>query len=109
MASVESPEPVLGALEGAPDASGVLVVKLIGEIDISNATKLGTALDAMITGVDEPVVVDLSGLEFMDSSGIAMLLRAVGGAGSVEVRNPSTVVRRIIECTGLTEILRIHS
>jgi anti-anti-sigma regulatory factor len=45
----------------------------------------------------------------MDSSGIAMLLRTVGGAGSVEVRNPSTVVRRIIECTGLSEILRIHS
>jgi anti-anti-sigma factor len=109
MASVEFPEPVLGALEGAADASGVFVVKLIGEIDISNAAKLGTALDAMITGVDEPIVVDLSGLEFMDSSGIAMLLRTVRGAGSVEVRNPSTVVRRIIECTGLSEILRIHS
>jgi anti-sigma B factor antagonist len=107
MASVESPEPVLGALEGAPDDAGVFVVKLIGEIDISNAATLGAALDAMIAGVDEPVAVDLSGLEFMDSSGIAMLLRAVGGAGSVEVRNPSTVVRRIIECTGLTEILRI--
>ena len=80
-----------------------------GEIDISNAATLGSALDR-----DDPPEIggpspSNCALEFMDSSGIAMLLRAVGGAGSVEVRNPSPVVRRIIECTGLTEILRIDS
>jgi anti-sigma B factor antagonist len=108
MASVEFPEPVLGALEGAADASGVFVVKLIGEIDISNAAKLGTALDAMITGVDEPIVVDLSGLEFMDSSGIAMLLHAAARVDSLSVRKPSTVVRRLIEATGLEATLPIE-
>jgi anti-sigma B factor antagonist len=109
MASVENPEQALGALEGAPDESGVFVIKLIGEIDISNAATLGSALDDMVVGVEGGIVVDLSALEFMDSSGIAMLLRAVGASGSVAVRNPSTVVRRIIECTGLAEILRIEA
>jgi anti-anti-sigma factor len=107
MASVDDPQSVLGALEGAADESGLFVVRLIGEIDISNAATLGRALDEMIERVDGPLVIDLGALEFMDSSGIAMLLRAVGDSGSVEVRNPSTAVRRIIECTGLADILRI--
>jgi anti-sigma B factor antagonist len=109
MASIGNPQPALCAIEGEPDASGVFVVRLAGEIDISNAGTLGTTLDAMIAEAAGHIVVDLSGLEFMDSSGIAMLLRAAGGAASVEVRNPSRVVQRIIECTGLTDILRLES
>ena len=109
MAFVGNPEPALGAIEGASDASGAYVVKLLGEIDISNAALLGLALDRMIAETDGPIVIDLSALGFMDSSGIAMLLRAVGSTGSVEVRNPSEVVRRIIECTGLVDILRMTS
>ena len=57
----------------------------------------------------KPLVVDLTQLEFMDSSGIAMLLRAAGRVGTIEVRNPSDVVRRIIECTGLADVLHIET
>ena len=97
-----------GAVETVHDASGARVVKLIGEIDLSNADTLGDTL-AAFTGEGGHLVIDLSALEFMDSSGIAMLLRAAGRASSVEVRNPSDVVRRIIECTGLADVLRIES
>jgi anti-anti-sigma regulatory factor len=45
----------------------------------------------------------------MDSSGIAILLRAAARVDSIEVRNPSSTVRRIIECTGLTEVLHLGS
>ena len=96
-----------GAVEGAQDPSGARVVKLIGEIDLSNADTLGDTL-AGITGDGGHLVIDLSALEFMDSSGIAMLLRAAGRALSIEVRNPSDVVRRIIECTGLADVLPIE-
>jgi anti-anti-sigma factor len=109
MASIENDATALGAVEGERDASGVHVVRLIGEIDISNADTLGVKLDRMLGETAGAVVVDLSALQFMDSSGIAMLLRAITSAGSVEIRNPSSVVRRIIECTGLTDVLRIDS
>ena len=41
----------------------------------------------------------------MDSSGIALLISTTRKANAVEVRNPTVIVRRIIELTGLTEIL----
>ncbi len=107
MAPVDNGATALGSMESDVDESGARIVRLIGEIDISNADTLGRNLDLMLGEPGGPVTIDLAGLAFMDSSGIAMLLRAVGNATSVEIRNPSAVVRRIIECTGLTEILRI--
>jgi anti-anti-sigma factor len=107
MAFVGHGATALGSVEAERDGSGIHVVTLVGEIDISNADTLGRALDRFVDDANGWVVIDLAGLEFMDSSGIAMLLRAVGHAGSVEIRNASSVVRRIIECTGLTDILRI--
>jgi anti-anti-sigma factor len=90
------------------DASGAAVVNLIGEIDISNAHHIGRNLERVIGSSTANLVIDLSALEFMDSAGIAMLLRAVTGVASVTIRNPSTVVRRILECTGLDDILPIE-
>jgi stage II sporulation protein AA (anti-sigma F factor antagonist) len=106
MGSMNNGEGARGTVEGARDASGARVVKLSGEIDLSNADLLGDKL-AGFAGEDDHLVIDLSALEFMDSSGIAMLLRAAVRASSVEVRNPSDVVRRIIECTGLSDVLPI--
>jgi anti-anti-sigma factor len=92
----------------ARDDAGVRVVRLVGEIDISNADALGEKLDRVVGDGHERLVADLSGLEFMDSSGIAMLLRAAKRVESITVRNPAPVVRRIIECTGLADILPIE-
>jgi len=90
------------------DASGAPVVKLIGEIDISNAHQIGRTLEHVVGTGTDTLVIDLSALEFMDSAGIAMLLRVVTGVAFVTIRNPSTVVRRILECTGLDDILPIE-
>lgn len=49
----------------------------------------------------------MSGVEFMDSSGIALLASAVRKVKEVELRNPTLIVRRLVELTGLAEILRI--
>ena len=43
----------------------------------------------------------------MDSSGIAVLLEAAQQADSVVIRRPSNAVRRVIETTGLSEVLPI--
>jgi anti-anti-sigma factor len=107
--SVEGCAEGQGLIDGGRDASGARVVKLVGEIDFANADALGERLDSLIGDGDTRLVVDLSALEFMDSSGIAMLLRAAGRVESIAVRNPTEVVRRIIECTGLADTLRIES
>jgi anti-sigma B factor antagonist len=109
MVGVDADDGARGSVEGARDASGAPVVEFIGEIDISNAEVLGARLDRLIDGEENLLVVDLTKLEFMDSSGIAMLLRAAARAGTIEVRNPSDVVRRIIECTGLADVLNFET
>jgi anti-sigma regulatory factor (Ser/Thr protein kinase) len=53
---------------------------------------LGDALDGIVKEAPDHLVIDLVALEFMDSSGIAMLLRAAGNTGSIEIRN-RTIVR----------------
>jgi anti-sigma B factor antagonist len=105
---LENDDGALGMVEKAQDPSGALVVKLIGEIDMSNAESLGRAITALVVDGTDRLVIDLTALEFMDSSGIAMLLRVTSDIDSVRLRNPSNVVRRIIESTGLGEVLRVE-
>jgi anti-anti-sigma factor len=87
---------------------GTAVVRVVGEIDISTVNTVNAALATAAGRSPDRVVFDLSGVEFMDSSGIAALLRARKTASSIQIRNPSTVVRRLIEMTGLTDILPIE-
>ena len=91
--------------EDGDGAAKVVVVS--GELDISNIAVLQRALDPIVAARPQKLVFDLSGLRFMDSSGIALLLKAREGAGEVEVRQPSQILRRIFESMGLVEVLHV--
>lgn len=90
------------------DSDSVPVVRLAGELDVSCAEAVRSALtEALDHGHKGPVVFDLGALRFMDSSGIAVLLAISEAHGPVEVRHPSATVRRVIEVTGLAGVLRM--
>lgn len=87
-----------------------LTVKLRGELDHSVAAGVRAELDELILdpGVRR-LVFDLNGLEFMDSSGIGLIigrykLMARRG-GSVAVRGPGRRVDRIFEMSGLYQLV----
>jgi len=84
------------------------VVALTGELDFSNADQLEAPLDKIIDAGAERLVFDVGDLRFMDSSGIAQLLRAAARVTSVSVRHPSVIVRRVLEATGLTSVLHLQ-
>jgi anti-anti-sigma factor len=87
------------------EGSGALVVRVTGEVDMSNAASVQEVVDQITgTGV-EILIFDLGGLEFIDSSGLAVLLAAAQKVPSVQLRNPSPIVRRVVEVTGLSETL----
>ena len=108
MDELAEPEGV-GSAEVTTDAHGVPVIRLAGEIDMSNVDTLRVVIDPVIASAPDRVDFDLAGLEFMDSSGIALLLRVAAKAKSVRVREPTAVVRRLIEATGLSDVLPIES
>jgi anti-anti-sigma factor len=80
---------------------------LTGELDLSSIGVLQEALDPLLEGKPPRLVFDLGALRFMDSSGLAEVLRTAT-ATSVELRNPSKIVRRVIELTGVSGILPIQ-
>jgi anti-sigma B factor antagonist len=105
----EDKSPALKGAEASVDhwreEPATVVVRVTGEVDMSNAATLQEVLDEA-TSVDvERLVFDLAGLEFIDSSGLAVLLAAAQKVPSVQLRNPSAIVRRVVEVTGLTETL----
>ena len=90
------------------DFSGVLTMSIAGELDLASVESVHETIDDALTGGPERVVFDLEGLTFMDSSGIAMMLQVSKRVGNVEVRNVTPIVRRVIEATGLIEVLGLE-
>ena len=90
------------------DSDGIPVISVAGQLDISNAAALEQALARVAAARPRALIFDLSGLEFMDSAGVSVLVRARAEVGEVRLRNPTPIVRRLIEITGLSGILPIE-
>jgi anti-anti-sigma factor len=91
------------------DESGHATIVLRGELDASSAESARVVLDRALALGPDQIVFDVGELGFMDSSGIAVLVRAANHVGSVVLLRPSDMIRRIIEITGLSSTLRIES
>jgi anti-anti-sigma factor len=82
---------------------GVREIAVAGELDLAVADRLVDVIDRAAAG---DTLVSLAACEFIDSSGLAVILRAhqLGrGAGRrVVIHSPSAPVLRVLEVTGLT-------
>jgi len=92
------------------DGDQVIIVS--GEIDLSTAPKLWEALALLIERGHREVVLDLGGVEFIDSQGIAVLARAhqrlAPEGGAVVVRAPREQARKVFEISGLASLIRLE-
>jgi anti-anti-sigma factor len=72
--------------------------RLEGEVDLSNASKLSEILRTAVRSGGE-ITLDLSGITFMDSTAIQVLLKAgkdIGGRGRLVLANPSPLVLNVL-------------
>jgi anti-sigma B factor antagonist len=95
------------AIDTALDPTGAPIVILAGELDSSNAASLDAAIAGILAERPERLIFDLGDLRFMDSAGIAVLIGAAQ-ASDVRLRNPSRIIRRVVEVTGLSNLLPIE-
>ena len=72
--------------------------RLEGELDMATTGGL-TDLLRTAANDDDPIVLDFSGVQFMDSSGLRALLQAARSddCGPVVIKDPSPQVRRVLE------------
>ena len=87
--------------------SGTLAAYLSGEIDHHAAQSLRKEIDAQIDDrLPELLTLDFSGVTFMDSSGVGLILgrgRHNGALGGrLSVQNPPPAVRRLLDLAHLT-------
>ena len=82
-----------------PDAS---VLALAGELDLAVADHVRAALDATD---GTRIIVDLSMLTFLDSSGLAVFIRAKRDGKDIRLRAPSAQVAHAISVAGLTGLI----
>ena len=87
-----------------------------GELDLSTAPELEGPLEQAVGAGDTAVLIDLSECEFIDSTGIAMIVRAWqrldgdgDGGNRVVICSDNDQVRRVLEVTGLELSIPIHS
>jgi anti-anti-sigma factor len=91
--------------------AGAVHARLAGELDISTAPRLDDAL--MRVEADGPplLVIDLSGLDFMDSTGLRLLISADARAREAGRRlvlvQGNEMVQRVLRITRLDERLEI--
>ena len=95
-------------------SGGLLVVRILGEIDHHSAVEMRTGIDEEIfERRPEKLILDLSGVEFMDSSGLGLILGRYATVqkikGELVVLNPNDRVMKILKLAGAERIIKIES
>jgi anti-sigma B factor antagonist len=92
------------------EAAGVAVR---GELELATASELSAALDEAIRASEGPFVIDLTNVDFLDSSGIACLIRARALLGrddrELGLICPPGSTRRALELTGIDELVALYA
>ena len=94
------------------DVDGVRLLEVFGELDLATAPSLCSALDAARTHRVRRVVVDLTGVDFCDSTGLRALigaskeLRVSGGRLAIACLSGGAVAR-LFDIVGARESLRV--
>ncbi len=88
-----------------------ILVTAVGEIDIVGAAGLRTVLRAQLDAARPTVILDLSEISFLDSSGLGALISAQRQTrlfqGSLTLLSPSPFVARLLHVTSLDKVFRV--
>lgn len=93
-------------------ADGALITRFVGEIDMSNASAIVQAVGRATPNEVDGVVLDLTGVHYLDSAGIHMLYRLREGLSTrgqqlAMVVGPSSPVHDALELAGVKGLVEI--
>jgi anti-sigma B factor antagonist len=83
------------------------ILRPVGELDLANASQFDLSVSSALA--DGAVVVDLGAVDFMDSAGLRVLLRAARAAnGRLRLRSPQHIVQRLFDVSGAGALLPLE-
>lgn len=89
----------------------VTVIKISGRIDTHSVHRLRQQLTLAAHGSDKNIIIDMAGVDFIDSSGLATIVQAMkqcrAGNGDLRLCKPPQSVRMVLELTRLDKALDI--
>jgi len=93
-------------------AGPTVTVELVGELDIATADTLRRVLlDLVVAQAERTVVLDLSELEFVDSTGLSVFIdahkRLVSEGGSLRLYGPRPGVSKVMSITGVSQLIPV--
>ena len=92
-----------------PRSDGVAVVRLVGRLDLASAEAVKQQLVQAVGAGHRQLVVDLDGVDFLDSSGLGALIGGLKVArvarGNLRIARPNDQVRLVLELTTLDRVL----
>jgi anti-sigma B factor antagonist len=95
------------------EESGRVVVAAIGEVDVYTAPQLDAELSRLTGDGRTDLVVDLSRVEFLDSTGLSVLVKALKRVreadGRLDVVVSSDRVTKVFRITGLDQLIPLHA
>jgi anti-anti-sigma factor len=103
----------LARVEGEQQGT-LCLVRVHGEIDLSNAQEVSLAIGIAMGQEAQGLVVDLSGLTYLDSAGVALLLRLAERLRARQrqlhlVVPRGSPVRRVLDFTGLPRVIPLET
>lgn len=88
------------------------MLALFGELDVVSAPELAQTLDEVLELPHARVMLDLNGLQFVDSAGVSVLIRAKQRADRdgkmVVLRRPTEQLERVFALVGLANWLAVE-
>jgi anti-sigma B factor antagonist len=95
------------------DEDGRTVVAATGEVDVYTAPVLDESLSVAVATGATRIVVDLAAVDFLDSTGLSVLVKALkrvrDADGSLDVVVTAERVAKVFRITGLDQVIPVHA
>ena len=97
---------------GTREEAGHTVLEVAGEVDVHTAPVLRRQALELVTAGRRRMVVDLGRVDFLDSSGLGVLVeiqsRLREAGGTLTLARPPDRIRKLFVLTGLDQVFSVH-